>query len=212
MTAGEQLITPASEIRRYFAQERKRVISFAGFAELGYEDPTVVARVAQEVLDPHRPEDIVVNSGTLLRVGGENGIAEIYELAKERGIATTGIHPSVALSFADTHRVSPCVDRAFFVVDETWGGLLPSGKPSATLAVILDVTDELIVVGGGKHAADELLAFSKNRKAVRYFPARMNRRATEDWCRRSGARIAGFDGAAFDVWSGIAANSHEPLG
>jgi hypothetical protein len=174
MAAGEQSITPASEIRRYFAQERKRVISFAGFAELGYEDPTVVARVAQEVLDPHRPEDIVVNSGTLLRVGGENGIAQIYELAKERGIATTGIHPSVALSFADTHRVSPCVDRAFFVVDETWGGLLPSGTP--------------------------------------YFPARMNRRATEDWCRRSGTRIAGFNGAAFDVWSGIAANSHEPLG
>jgi hypothetical protein len=98
----------------------------------------------------------------------------------------------------------------FFVDDATWGGLLPGSIVSPTLSVILDVTDDLVVVGGGKHAADELLAFTRQRKAVRYFPAEMNRRVSEEWSLRSGVVIDSVQGAAFHVWSAISAANHEP--
>jgi len=193
--------TPGEEIRRFFHSRKKHVVSFAGFGELGYEDPTVLVRVVQEVLDPWRSQDVLVNSGTLLRVGGEDGIAEIYALAKARDVETSGIHPSVALRFADTHRVSPYADHVFFVDDPTWGGFVDrQAKPSPTLQVILDVSDELVVVGGGKHAADELTAFLRQGKRVRYFPAEMNHRATREWCRRANVTITDFRGAAHQVW------------
>jgi hypothetical protein len=209
MFGAAREITPVPRILSFFAACRKRVISFAGFAELGYEDLSIVDRVATEILDPHLPNHLLVNSGTLLRVGGEDGIAKIYELAKHRGIETCGIHPSVALEFADTHHVSPYVDHVFFVNDSTWGGLLPGGSPSPTLSVILDISDELVMVGGGKHAADELLAFTMKRKSVRYFPAEMNRRVSNEWSRRSGVVIDSVQGAAFHVWSALPMPSHE---
>ena len=204
-------ITPISEILGFFQGAGKRVISFAGFAELGYEDPAIVEKVAAEVLDGRNPNDVLVNSGTLLREGGQEGIARIYALAKQRGIATSGIHPGIALDFASTHTVSPFVDHVFFVDDATWGGLY-QGAPSPTLQTILDVTDELVVVGGGKHAAEELLAFSHRGKSVRYFPARMNRGATDEWRQRSGIDAGALDGAAFEVWKRLSAAEHESRG
>ena len=153
--------TPGDEIRRFLRSRTKHVVSFAGFGELGYEDPTVLARVAREVLDPWRPQDVLVNSGTLRRVGGEDGVAQIFPLAKARGIETSGIHPSVALEFADTHPVSPHADHVFFVDDPTWGGFMDRhGKPSPTLEVILDVSDELVVIGGGKEPSGNKYSMS----------------------------------------------------
>lgn len=144
---------------------------------------------------------LVVHAGTLLRDGGLDGIAEVYAVARELGIETTGIHPSVAWRFAHTHRVSPFCDHVFFVEDLTWGGLLPaSGFPSPCLEMHLSVSDEMIMIGGGKHAADELRAFIASGKPVCFVPADMNHAVTRGWSTNAGITIDDFRGAAHEAW------------
>jgi hypothetical protein len=195
------IITPANDIFRFFELRRKYVLSFAGFGELGYEDIDFVEGIIRDELGRWKPDEILVNSGTLLRVGGQEGIAMVYRLAKELGIETCGIHPSICFQWADTHPVSAFADHVYFVEDATWGGYVDDHfQPSPTLKVLLQVTDELIVIGGGKHAADELAAFLQNGKCVKYFPAQMNRQVTLDWCAKSGVDIPDLNGAAHKVW------------
>jgi hypothetical protein len=194
-------LASAAEIKRFFVTREKLVISFAGFGELGYQDKDVVARVARQVLGDADPDKVLVNGGTLLRADGQNGIGEIYRLAKEFGIETSGIHPSVALEFIETHYPSPFCDHVYYIEDDTWGGFLPGTREmSPTLRIVFEVTDQLIVIGGGKHAADELEAFVEHNKVVRYVPAEMNHEATREWCARSGAWIPDFRGDAHSVW------------
>lgn len=177
------------------------MISFAGFGELGYEEEGVVERIVRDVVRGWLAEDLIVQSGTLLRAGGQDGIARVHEVARAMGMTTSGIHPGIALGFAATHHVSPYEDHVYFVEDASWGGFVDAGRTlSPTLEVILDVSDELVVVGGGKHAADELAAFLRCGKKVRYFPAEMNHRATREWCERSGVSITDYRGAAHEVW------------
>ena len=160
--------------------------------------------IAREVLGEWPASEVVVHTGTLLRVGGHDGIAEVYASARELGIETTGIHPSVALGFAETHRVSPYCDHVFFVEDETWGGLLPDGvSPSRTLGLHLEVSDELVIIGGGKHAAGELKAFKESGKRVRFYPADMNHLTTRAWSESAGAEIRDLRGAAHLLWLAI---------
>jgi hypothetical protein len=193
---------PADQIRRFFESRARHAIVFAGFGELGYQDPGVVDRVVREVLAPWRADEVIVVSGTLRRVDGHDGIAEVYAIGRQLGFETAGIHPSIALDFAETHTISPFCDHVFFVGDDSWGGFSGGRRtPSPTLGVVLDVADELVVIGGGKHAADEIEAFLDRGKPVRYFAADMNHQATENWCRRSGARISDYRGAAYGVWS-----------
>ncbi len=192
--------TPPEEILRFFRSRAKRVISFAGSGELGYQEEEVVERVAGEVLAEWSPKQALVNSGTLLRAGGEDGIARIYAVARASGFETAGVHPSVALDFAGTHTVSPHEEHVFFVEDASWGGFVDGRRLSPTLRTLLDVSDELVVVGGGKHAADELTAFLRQGKKVRYFAAEMNHRATWEWCAGAGAEIRDLRGEAHRVW------------
>jgi hypothetical protein len=197
-------VESASAIRRFFDGLGKRVVYFAGYGELGYEDEGRVRSIAREVLGEWRASEVVVHTGTLLRAGGHDGIAEVYAVARELGIETTGIHPSVALGFANTHHVSPYCEHVFFIEDETWGGLLPDGEsPSSTLGLHLDVSDELVIIGGGKHAAGELKAFKASGKRVRFYPADMNHETTLNWSESAGAEIRDMRGAAHLLWLSI---------
>jgi hypothetical protein len=197
-------IEHASVIRQFFSALGKHVIYFAGYGELGYEEEGRVQRIARQVLGEWSASKVVVHTGTLLRVGGHNGIAEVYTVARELGIETTGIHPSVAMNFADTHRVSPYCDHVFFAADESWGGLLTeSERPSETLRLHLEVSNELVVIGGGKHAAGELKAFASSGKRVRFYPADMNHTTTRQWSESAGAQIQDMRGAAHLLWASI---------
>lgn len=197
-------VEAASSIRRFIASLNKHVIYFAGYGELGYEEEGSVRSVALQVLSEWVTDKVLVHSGTLMRLGGQDGIAEVYRVARELGIETTGIHPSISMEFADTHRVSPDCDHVFFVEDKTWGGFLDDcGQLSPTLDLHLKVSDELIVIGGGKHAADELRAFINCGKPARYYPADMNYATTLQWAKGAGLTIADFRGAARSVWDTI---------
>lgn len=197
-------VEEASAVRAFFAGLGKRVVYFAGYGELGYEDEGRVRRIARRVLGEWPAAEVVAHAGTLLRAGGHDGIAEVYRVARALGIETTGIHPSVALAYAETHRVSPFCDHVFFVEDETWGGMLEGGeRPSPTLSLHLEVSDELVVIGGGKHAAGELKAFVAGGRRVRFFPADMNHATTRRWAASAGVEIEDLRGAAHLLWDSL---------
>jgi hypothetical protein len=188
----------------FFFRRHKRVIYFAGYSELGYQDIGGVRRLAHDVLRRQATSAVLVLCCSLLRMNGQDGIAEVYPIAKELGFETAGIHPSVAKRFGDTHRVSPHCDHAFFVADDTWGGYLAETEvPSETLRLQLAVSDEMVIIGGGKHAADEMRAFSAANKKVYYFPANMNLAASRQWCAETGVDLIDQRGAAHHAWAQI---------
>src|SRR5262249_55199589 len=106
-----------------------------------------------------------------------------------------------------THRVSTFCDQVFFVEDEGWGGFTDSGEHSSTLRMHLAVSDEIVVIGGGWHAAHELRAFFDAGKRVRYVPATMNRDTARNWCLRAGIERLDPRGAAFETWKRLAHRS-----
>lgn len=82
-----------------------------------------------------------------------------------------------------------------------------SDVPSPTLRLHLRVSHEMVVVGGGKHTADELRAFAAYGKPIRYVPARMNEAATQRWCREVGMASPDPYGAARLAWQEVGARA-----
>lgn len=177
----------------------KRVVTFAGFGELGYQNESSLLDLCRMELGRHEPETTLVNTGTLITAGFRPGIALVYGVARELGFETSGVHPSVALG-GGAHTLSADVDRSYFVSDDTWGGLLSDGRPSPTLEALLAATDELIAIGGGEHTAQEIAAFLERGKQVRFHPAEMHHDTSRDWFARRGVSICDFAGAAQRAW------------
>lgn len=193
-------VTPAAAVLKFFHALDKRLICFAGYGELGYEEPDCVRKISMEVLDSLDRSTVAVHCGTLLRKGGLNGIADIYPIARDMGFTTSGLFPSIALQFGETHHVPPDCEHPFFIEDTGWGGFRDHQVLSPTLSLHLEIAAELVVIGGGKYAAEELQAFHQAGKKVRYYPARMNASATRQWAASGGLQIEDHDGAAASAW------------
>jgi hypothetical protein len=86
------------------------------------------------------------------------------------------------------------------VDDRGWGGASATGVLSPTLRLHLAVSDEMVLVGGGRHAAQELRAFVAAGRPVRFVPAAMDRQAAQSWCRRAGIPELDHRGAAARAW------------
>jgi hypothetical protein len=189
------------EIEAIFARFGRRVVTFAGFGELGYEDEAAFAGIVHAELNRLDPASSIVNTGTLLTRGYRAGIVGVYPLARARGFCTTGIHPSIALAWARDHALSPDVEHPYFVEDSTWGGFLPgTSTPSGTLSTLLAVSSELIAIGGGEHTAQEMAAFAVRGKPVRFFTADMHHDTTRRWSSKAGVTIPSYAGAAQRSW------------
>jgi hypothetical protein len=178
----------------------RRVITFGGYGELGYEDEPRVLALCRHELGRHDPRSTLINTGTLVTHGFRQGIALVYPLARSLGFTTIGVHPSVALVSRKRHCIADGVDRAFFVDDPTWGGCDERGQPSNTLRALLAVSDEFVAIGGGEHTAQELRAFLRAGKAVRFHAANMHSATTERWTRETGVHIPDLAGAAQRTW------------
>lgn len=158
-----------------FAHERgKRVLTFAGYSAAGYEDPIALLEHATTVLERHDPHTTLVNIGATAE-----GIGAIYALARQRGFATIGIVSSLAREQGIP--LPPCVDQVFYVKDGGWGGRLPgSSDLSPTSAAIVAVSDEIVGIGGGDIARDEMLAARAAGKSVSFIAADMDHRLARD--------------------------------
>ncbi len=184
---------------REFCKKKKKVITFIGFGELGYDDAGVFNRIVENELGRCDPQRDIVNTGTLITAGFENGITDVYQIAKRRGFITTGVHPSIALKSRSSYFLSAFVDQPYFVWDKTWGGYTEEGtlKPSATLRTLLSISDDVIAIGGGKYTAQEINAFKDHGKRVKYYAAEMNHHISDKWASERGEKIKDFRGEAF---------------
>jgi hypothetical protein len=190
-----------SEVVEAFTRKGKCVVTFLGFGELGYENIAKVRAIAEQELRQHAPHTTLVNTGTLITVGFQRGIADVYHIAKRLGFSTTGIHPSVALTSPKVHALSPFVDEVFFVCDDTWGGVLEhTATLSPTLRTLITVSHEVIAIGGGKYTQEEIQACLTHKKPVRFYAAEMHHATSRDWARTSGVELGDFHGAAYHAW------------
>ena len=165
----------SAQIGRFFAEQGRRVLSFLGYSDSGYEDPAALLAHASRVLDEFDARDTLVNIGAT-----PGGIGAVYELAQRRGFMTSGIVSSRAREMGVP--LSPFVDVVFFVADASWGGLQPGSTPmlprlSPTSRAIVDNSDILVAIGGNAVTRDELDAALQAGKTARFIAAEMNHAA-----------------------------------
>lgn len=184
-----------SEVKRYFAERGRTVLTFIGFSGAGYEDQQQMLRDARSVLSVHSPRKTVVNIGAT-----SVGIGAVYDLAKQMGFETTGIVSTQALKYEA--EISPHVDRVFYVTDETWGGFVGDTERLApTSQAMVECSDVLVAIGGGAVGRDELIAAQRMNKTVRFFPAEMNHKAALAKAKSKGLPApTEFRGDAFRVF------------
>ncbi len=145
----------------------RSVVTFVGFSGAGYEDALAVERAIAKVLADLNPASVLISAGAT-----PDGIGAVYPLAKKRGFATIGVVSAIAEK--EGVRFSPDVDTIFVVADATWGGMNADGKLSPTSSVMVGASDEMVAIGGGEIARDEIAAAMAMGKKVRYIEADMN--------------------------------------
>ena len=180
-----------SEVRAFFEAQGKTVLTFVGYSGAGYEDEAALLRHAAGVLDVYAPSRTIVNIGTTV-----DGIGRVYELAKQRGFATSGIVSTQARE--SKAALSPCVDHVFYVQDSSWGGFVEgTDRLSPTSAAMVDVSDRLVAIGGGEVARDELVAARGAGMKTQFIPADMcHRIAIEKAVKKGQKPPTDFRGAA----------------
>jgi hypothetical protein len=156
----------------------RHVVTFLGFSGAGYEDPAAVARLIERALSAFDPDSVTVCAGATAE-----GIGVVYAIARRRGFRTIGIVSSLAqkegVAFATD------VDTIYVIADESWGGLMSDGKLSPVSSAMVGAADEMIAIGGGDIARDEISAGKVAGKPVRYIAADMNHRAAIDKARKA---------------------------
>ena len=187
----------SAQIGRFFAAQGRRVLSFLGYSDSGYEDPSAMLAHAGLVLDEFDAGDTLVNIGAT-----PGGIGAVYELAQRRGFMTTGIVSTQARETGAP--LSPYVEVVFFVADPSWGGLLPgSTRLSPTSQAIVEHSDVVVAIGGGAVARDEFDAARRAGKAARFIAAEMNHQAALAAAARKGLPAPReFRGAAGERFGG----------
>jgi hypothetical protein len=189
--APQQREASAQQIQDFVRSQNKRVLTFVGYSGAEYQDPAAMRAAAEQVLSQHDPARTLVNIG-----GTASGIGAVYELAKRRGFGTMGIVSTLARDGGET--LSPCVDWVFFVRDDSWGGLLPGSTQLApTSTAIVAVSHEMVAIGGGEIARDELRGARQAGKLVSFLAADMNHRIAIDKAAAKGQSApTDFAGAA----------------
>jgi hypothetical protein len=145
----------------------RSVVTFVGFSGAGYEDAAAVERVIAKLLDDLSATTVLICAGAT-----PEGIGAVYPLAKTRGFTTIGIVSALAEKEGATF--SQDVDTVFVIADDTWGGVNADGRLSQTSSAMVGAADEMIAVGGGEIARDEIAAAVATGKKVRYIAADMN--------------------------------------
>ena len=181
----------SAQIGHFFATQGRRVLSFLGYSDSGYEDAAAMLAHAARILDECDARDTLVNIGAT-----PGGIGAVYELAQRRGFMTTGIVSTQARDAGAP--LSPHVEVVFFVADTSWGGLLPgSMQLSPTSQAIVEHSDIVVAIGGGPIARDELDAVLRAGKTARFIAAEMNHEAALAAAARKGLPApSDFRGAA----------------
>jgi len=188
------MTTIEEELSAYKASTQRTVLTFVGYSGAGYEDERAMLAAARLILANKDASQVTVNVGATAA-----GIGRVYELAKQMGFATMGIVSALARDGAVG--LSPWVDRVFYVRDSSWGGLdAATGELSPTSQAIVRYSDELVGIGGGDIARDELIAALQAGKPVTFVPADMHHQTALARAQSRGEVLpVDFRGTAHDV-------------
>jgi hypothetical protein len=158
--------TPVSTVISFFKQQSKTVLTLVGYSGSGYEHPDRVRKCIVRILAHYNPLTTIVNIGVT-----PDGIGCAYRWAKKRGFTTAGIVSTAVLKLGAP--ISQDCDHPFAVSDSSFGGYVHSRLSPVSRAMV-SVSDEMIGVGGGEVARDELTEMERRGKPVRFIPAEMN--------------------------------------
>ena len=168
VTQRVEIEATSEQIGDFIRQRRARVLMFQGYSGAEYEDPAAMLAVARRVLAAHDPRTTLVAAG-----GTAQGIGAVYALARAAGFGTIGIVSTLARD--EQVSLAAGVQRVFYVRDAQWGGWLADQKRlSPTSAAIVAHSDEMVGIGGGEIARDEMLAARQAGKPVTFHPADMS--------------------------------------
>ena len=182
------------EISAFFEKQNKVVLTFIGYSDAGYEDPEAVLRLARSILKDFNPDKTIINIGAT-----KQGIGAVYQLSKDMGFITTGIVSVLARE--NNVDFSLFVDHIFLVEDDTWGGLSKeTGELSPTSSAMVNASDVIVGIGGGKIGGEEMVTAKQQGKPVRFFPADMNHHHAIEKATQKGLPVpTEFGGAAEEM-------------
>lgn len=180
----------------------QQIVTFCGFSGTGYEDSSTVERVLHEQLARFVPQSTTICAGATA-----DGIGMVYPIARHQGFRTIGIVSSCAE--AEGTKISDDVDIVYVVKDGIWGGRQGT-QLSPTSEAMVAACDEMIGIGGGAIARDELEEARKRGKPVTFVPADMNHAlATEKARQADELPPVDFRGEAYVLFQGATINSHK---
>jgi hypothetical protein len=137
----------ADEIIELVKGLNKKVYTIFGYSALGYEDIEGLEKAVRTDLEVLGRDEYIINIGAT-----EEGIGQMYKVAKEMGFKTIGVVSTQALSYSG--RFSDYVDSIYIVNDDFWGGLVPgTTKLTETTKTYLGVSDIIAAYGGGQNTA-----------------------------------------------------------
>jgi hypothetical protein len=169
-----------SEVRVFFAAKRMTVLTLLGYSGAEYQDSAVMLEQIRRLLDQFDSSSTIVNIGATLV-----GIGVAYEIAKHEGFTTSGI---VSIRAKESGAVlSPWVDIVFYVKDKTWAGLVEGTKQLAPTSVaMVEASDRLFAIGGGRIARDEFFAAMSLGKPTHFTPADLNHMRAKEMASKTG--------------------------
>ena len=182
------------EIREFFIDQDKLVVTFVGYSASEYEDKIDMLKKAEGILDEFNSSSTLVNIGAT-----SEGIGAIYELAKQKGFITTGIISTQAKQY--NAKISRSVDYVFYVKDASWGGFIEGDQLSPTSTAMVESSDILVGIGGGEVARDELITAQRLGKKIRFIHADMSHQKALEKAKKNGLpKPTKFGGAAGEVF------------
>ncbi|KAB8033529.1 hypothetical protein [Fluviispira multicolorata] len=163
----------AREALNFFKNNHKKVLTFIGYSSAEYENENAMLDIAQKILLQEDPKHTLISIGAT-----PEGIGKVYSLAKEMNFETIGIVSSQAEN--DQVKTSPLSDTVVYIKDNLWGGYLPNTQIlSPTSDVVVNLSDKIIVIGGGGVGRDEMLYSYKIKKDIIFFPADLNHKISK---------------------------------
>jgi hypothetical protein len=95
-----------ADIKSFFESQNKDVLTFVGYSGGEYEDKIAMLDKASRILDEFDPSKTIVNIGAT-----PEGIGAVYELAKRRGLMTTGIISTQAKKYKSPNESNALLHR-----------------------------------------------------------------------------------------------------
>lgn len=166
-------------VRAYVQSTGRKVLTLAGYAGAGYEQPQAMLDAVDKALAGRDPGSWIVNIGATV-----DGIGAAYAVAARRGFATMGIVSTRAKAAGVA--LAPCVDRVFYIPDPSWGGRTAGGALAPTSLAMVETGHEFLAIGGGEVTRDEMVAARRAGKRVRFVPADMNHAIARSRAMRQG--------------------------